>query len=311
MMDNLDPSRSAQYLERLAAAAVAVIRGDYRAATNIFELTRSNSTSVEGAGLAETFGLMTVKIEAREFALEQALNELRRKNADLETAAQLHEDFSRFFSTSILFLCSYSMLLAFLRSVMGFEMGPTSIASYAMNLVLFVMYCLMIFYFTRNRQYPMSMFGVTTQNWKRAVAESLLALVPVLILLVLVKVYLVNNNPEFAGKPIVDWSDWGPRKMWLIYGPSSVAQEFTTRGFQQTCIERLLTGKYRTWIAIILTSAQFAVVHLHYSFFTGMVAFSGGVFFGWLYSRHRTILGVSLIHYLVGQVTFGPLQLIH
>jgi len=60
----------------------------------------------------------------------------------------------------------------------------------------------------------------------------------------------------------------------------------------------------------VLGAAEFGVVHLHYSFALGILSFIGAVLFGSLYARHRTILGITVAHYILGQFIFGPLQLI-
>lgn len=82
-------------------------------------------------------------------------------------------------------------------------------------------------------------------------------------------------------------------------------QELSCRGFQQTRIERLLTSNRRTQVAILLSAAQLGVVHLHYSFRIGLISFVGAVLFGFLYARHRTIIGITIAHYILGQIIFG------
>jgi hypothetical protein len=156
----------------------------------------------------------------------------------------------------------------------------------------------------------MSSFGLTWKNWKRSLVESLLVCIPALGFLIAFKALLVRYDPRFQGKPIVEWGNWGPWQMFVIYVLVSSAQELSTRGFLQTCIERVLQGKGRTVLAILLGSAEFGVVHLHYSFELGVLAFFGAVLFGGLYARHRTIFGITVAHYILGQCIFGPLQLV-
>ena len=127
--------------------------------------------------------------------------------------------------------------------------------------------------------------------------------------LVLLKALLVRYDPQWSGRPVIEWTIWEPWQMVLIYIPISFAQEAMGRGFTQTCIERLLTGNRRKRLAIVLASAEFGAMHLHYSFGMGMIAFAGSIFLGVLYARHRTLVGVILCHYVLGQLIFGPLQL--
>ncbi len=300
----------ASHFTKLAAAGQEIIRGNYRAATHIFDLTREGACPEEVGELAELFGFMTVKVEAREHALEKALAEVRKKNGDLLEAAQLRAEFSKLFTASILLLCCYSMLVSFLREVLHVEMSPLAWATHLVNLGLFVMLGGSMAWFLRRHRYPMNSFGLTWTNWKRSLLESLLACIPALGLLVLFKAFLVRYDAVYRGGPLIVWANWGPWQMFLVYILVSSAQELSTRGFLQTCIERVLQGKGRTVLAILLSSAEFGVVHLHYSFELGVLAFFGAVLFGSLYARHRTIFGITVAHYVLGQCIFGPLQLV-
>ena len=299
----------ASHLTRLAAAGQEVIRGNYRAAAQIFDLTREGSCPADVGELAEVFGFMTVKVEAREHALEKALVEVRKKNADLLEASQLRAEFSKVFIGTIILLCCYTMMVSFLRDGLHVEMSALAWATHLVNLGLFLMLGGSM-WFLRRHHYPMGTFGLTWKNWKRSLIESLLVCIPALGFLILFKALLVRNYPPYQGKPIVEWANWGPWQMFAIYVLVSSAQELSTRGFLQTCIERVLQGKGRTTLAILLGSAEFGVVHLHYSFELGVLAFFGAMLFGTLYARHRTIVGITVAHDILGQCIFGPLQLV-
>jgi hypothetical protein len=296
--------------QRLTAASEEVIRGNYRAATEIFDLTRENNCGEAAAELAEMFGLMTVKVQAREHALEKTLAELKKKNADLKRAVQLRAEFSKLFSGTVLLLCVYAVAVSFLRNVMGLEMTALAWPTHLVNLGLFVMLAGLMVWFLRRHHYPMQTFGLTWKNWRRAVAESLLICIPALGALAVFKLCLVHYHTPYMGKPVIEWTTWGPWQMFIVYAFVASAQELSTRGFMQTCIERVLPGKGRTRLAIVLGAAEFGVVHLHYSFALGMLAFCGAILFGSLYARHRTIVGITIAHYILGQCIFGPLQLV-
>jgi hypothetical protein len=304
------PEPEVSHFTKLAAAGQEVIRGNYRAAAQIFDLTREGRCPEDVGELAEIFGFMTVKVEAREHALEKALTEVRRKNAELQEAAELRAEFSKLFTGTIILLCCYVMMVAFLREGLHVNMSPLAWATHALNLGLFVMLGGSMAWFLRSHHYPMNTFGLTWNNWKRSLVESLLVCIPAIGALLLFKALLVRFDPRYQGQPVVEWRNWGPWQMFLIYILVSLAQELSSRGFLQTCIERLLQGKGRTTLAILLGSAEFGVVHLHYSFELCVLAFFGAILFGSLYARHRTIVGITVAHYILGQCIFGPLQLV-
>jgi HD-GYP domain-containing protein (c-di-GMP phosphodiesterase class II) len=79
-------------LDFLARTAKEISKGDYRAAGEIFELTKSEIYPAGITELAEAFGMMLVMVEAREERLEQLIENLRRKKLMLEEASKSLRD---------------------------------------------------------------------------------------------------------------------------------------------------------------------------------------------------------------------------
>lgn len=95
-------------LERLAKVARELSEGNYARADELFQMTRQVDWPLEVRELAEAFGLMAVKVEAREFSLEQANADLRQKNGELaealrqlELQTQMKEVLARFVPQSV------------------------------------------------------------------------------------------------------------------------------------------------------------------------------------------------------------------
>jgi len=74
--------------ERLLAHLIELTRdvsqGVYDRAGEVFEFTKTGEYPERIVELAESFGMMIVKVEGREFQLEQIIEELRQKNEELE-----------------------------------------------------------------------------------------------------------------------------------------------------------------------------------------------------------------------------------
>lgn len=77
----------ADRLERLRALSEKVAHGEYDVFDEIAELTADEAAS-ELHGLAEAFGMMVVRIEAREFHLSGVIDELTEARRRLEDARQ-------------------------------------------------------------------------------------------------------------------------------------------------------------------------------------------------------------------------------
>ncbi len=66
----------------------AISQGKYDRAQQLFELTKEGEYPSEISSLAESFGMMLVRVEAREFHLKETIKELKRIRAELEIARQ-------------------------------------------------------------------------------------------------------------------------------------------------------------------------------------------------------------------------------
>lgn len=73
-------------MAQLARLAHALSEGDYTKVDDLFQMTKAGSYPPEITALAEAFGLMAVKVEAREFSLEEKNAQLARKNEELAEA---------------------------------------------------------------------------------------------------------------------------------------------------------------------------------------------------------------------------------
>ncbi|MHB8121916.1 MAG: sigma-54 interaction domain-containing protein [Desulfuromonadaceae bacterium] len=77
-----------QLFDRLITVAEDLSKGCYGQHNDIFELTKSGTYPPLIARFAEAFGMMAVKIEAREFHLEQIIEDLKRTEAELRAARE-------------------------------------------------------------------------------------------------------------------------------------------------------------------------------------------------------------------------------
>jgi len=80
--------REARLLAKLTVVCEAIARGRYEKAKQLFELTKPGEYPASVAVLAEAFGLMLVKVEAREYHLEQVVDDLRRAQKELAEAKE-------------------------------------------------------------------------------------------------------------------------------------------------------------------------------------------------------------------------------
>jgi catalase len=85
----MNPVTVDQALRHLIQLARQVSQGDYDQAQEVFDLTDASQQAPLVAELAEALGMMIVKVEAREFRLQNLVADLERQNALLQ--ASLHK----------------------------------------------------------------------------------------------------------------------------------------------------------------------------------------------------------------------------
>jgi membrane protease YdiL (CAAX protease family) len=89
-----------------------------------------------------------------------------------------------------------------------------------------------------------------------------------------------------------------------LYLVSAFFQEFIIRGVFQSSLERFLVGKYRVYLAIIISNVMFMGYHQPLSWVFPLLVVIPGLFWGWLYFRHRTLIGVCISHLILGVWAF-------
>ena len=297
-------AETSDVLPELTKAIMKVADGDYDETKAVFELTRESDYPADLCGLAEAVGMLAVKVEAREFRLEQVIADLKVKQAQLDEENRTRKVFSVVLCLVTIILSLYTLAFVAMSDLMPLVRTSGSAretANYALSVVL----TLVMISGIRISGLPIADFGLTLRNWQKAVRESVVYTLPVLVLCTLIKWGLVVWHPAFQGQPVLTFQE-GPG-IYLAYFLFVCFQEFFARGMLQGPMERCLIGTHARWLAIVMASIMFGVYHLHYSIQMASISALSGLYFGWLYSRHKTLLAACTAHYLVGVYALGPL----
>jgi len=165
--------------------------------------------------------------------------------------------------------------------------------------------------FIRTSGYPLADFGIGARYLLRSLLDAIVFTVPVLALVTGLKAAYLLVTAAPASLPLIDHPDlaaqWGnPQvRLWFgIYVVSCVVQELIVRGALQSSLELFLVGPHRRRRAVLVSALLFAVNHLHLSFAFAAAAFIPGLFWGWLFARHRNLVGPTLSHVVVGAYVF-------
>jgi len=213
------------------------------------------------------------------------------RNAQLQN---IQTESSFVFNSLLLALCAYSFFLAILQKYQGNAMMPTLITAGFSG--LFLVISILVIWKTK---LPLSFFGITRNNIKKSLLESGLATIIVIAVLTLVKMWAIKHWIVFQGAPVIDWSLWGAS--YYTYILISPIQEFVSRGVLQSSLERSLSdSRIRSFLAIVISSCVFGSFHIFYSLGLALLTVVSGFLWGYLFSRHKNILGISLSHFIIG-----------
>jgi hypothetical protein len=155
-------------------------------------------------------------------------------------------------------------------------------------------------------------FGLTTRNWRRSLIEGLVAVIPLFFYILWLKYIFISIDPQYKNLPLIEVNtgfdrafhviSWKQVIVMIFYAIFAPLQEFIIRGGLQGSLYWFLTGSQtaRTWTAILLSNLMFITFHSHISLAFAVAAFVPGLVWGWLYSRHKTLIGVSVSHLILG-----------
>jgi CRP/FNR family transcriptional regulator, cyclic AMP receptor protein len=151
---------------------------------------------------------------------------------------------------------------------------------------------------------PAREFGLRfADNVPRELGESLLVICGAIGLLTGLEWLLITSVPGFQNVPLFAADTLFAFEIAVYYTLLIPLQELMVRGFLQGSLETVFADRrHRTGLAIVLSNAAFAAIHLHVSPYFGVLAptmFVLGLPLGWLYARHRSLLGVALAHVII------------
>lgn len=229
-----------------------------------------------------------------------ALQAMERQLDEFKTRVTL----GNFFVYIVIMLSLFTFSLDGLKYVMNVGKNSSYI-TLPLTLAFFIFFVI----FMKTSSFPLATFGLTLNNWQKALREGVVFTIPVALLIVGLKGFLISYVPGYEGRPLIEGlaaMDADPRTWWtflfiyiLIVAP---LQEFLARGGLQGPLEEFLSSRYKVALAILVSNLLFSTMHLFMSLEIALLTFIPGVYFGWLYSRTHNLLGVWIAHALVGTI---------
>jgi len=288
---------SPEVIKTLTEHANAIVAGKYENVDKLFELTDETKNSAEVANLAEAFGMMSVKIEAREYSLEMKIDELKKKNEHIELLQKTRTQLNSIFLSIVLLVTSYIFILGILKDE---RFAHERFLKLFLDFhIVDIISIFVVVRLIRVCRFNIRDFGVTLVGWKRSVVESLAVSAVMIGAIMLVKHLIIRFYPgTFNDTRTFDFGYLDTS--FIFYLLVAPLQEFLARGTVQGTLEKLLDMKNKTFIAIMVTTFMFGALHIAYSFNLAMASFVTSWVWGWMFHRHQNLIGVSISHFLIG-----------
>lgn len=283
---------------------VALLTGKTRTATIVaktdlvaFQLFKSDLDQVTKAN-PQIIGTLLQKLYQR---LTDSYLALEERNRQLQKMSKIREELATLFTSVVLLITGYTFVLGILSNDFITRYLPEQ-SSYWISRLIEVSVLVIAFKIIRNSSLSWKDFGLNTLGAKKSIVESVVISLLVVGLLCIAKYVLMNLYPEkFPHRYIMSWEHFD--FTYITYLVVAPLQEFITRGVVQTSLQHLLVGRYRVLLAIMITSFLFGSLHVFSSFNLGLAATLTGWLWGWMYYRHKNLIGVSISHFLIGNLT--------
>ena len=216
--------------------------------------------------------------------------------------ARTRQLMGHFFISIILFLCCYTLVVERTANL-SYDLGTSIFTAVCLLLGLLFPAILVVI-----KRTPLSLefYGLNSAQWPAAIREAVLYSLPLLALTVLAKWIAVQIVPRchhldlFSGRLTQSPVNGIYLLQLAIYIALAPVQEFIVRGVLQGSLQEFLTGRHVRLKAVLISNLLFATFHLYLSPQYAVAVFLPGLVWGWLYTRHRTLIGVSVSHMLVG-----------
>lgn len=181
-------------------------------------------------------------------------------------------------------------------------------ASAYLTIPVIFLFGLAFFQLVKKSDFDLKTFGVTQDGMSASITDGLMLSIAVMMpVIVAYKFFTINFDPQSAGAPVFLYpgilASLDPKQKILLmiaFGLYVPVFEFIARGVTQTSFMMFLTHKNRRWQAILLTALFFSVSSVDISVTFAICLFVLNLFWGWLYSRHSSLAGVILSHWLLG-----------
>lgn len=163
----------------------------------------------------------------------------------------------------------------------------------------------------RRSAFPLESYGLTIRRGGPIALQSIIWTIPWLLLLLALKLALMQWAPSMADRPLFDPTALfagGPFDLRfylfaiIVYMLHAPLQEFVARAGLQGTLQHFIPAPAGgvNWKAILVSNLLFASAHCFLGLWFVLAVFVPGLFWGWMFAKQRSLIGVIVSHIVVG-----------
>ena len=213
----------------------------------------------------------------------------------------------RFIVLMFAMIATYQLALAALVLVPRTARPPNSILAFVFAIWTVIPVALSL----RHNPFPLASYGLTIRAGGHIALQALIWTIPLLVLLLVLKMALMRWAPSMADRPLFDPAALFAGRPFdlafyllaiLLYAIHAPLQEFVARAGLQGTLQHFIPVSPGSinWKAILISNLLFASAHCFIGLWFSLAAFVPGLFWGWMFARQRSIIGVMASHIVVG-----------
>lgn len=186
-----------------------------------------------------------------------------------------------------------------------FNLNLSLVASTILGAPALFVFTLITLFVIHKSGFPFRFFGFNLNHWKYNILEAFIFTLPFLLLTLLYKyIYLLwhPSHPHLfnlslsRGESLSTFASLNLAIVYLLFIP---CQEIIFRGTLQTALAHFLAKPFNQIRSILLSSMMFATTHVHLGLRLVMITALLGMFWGFLFARQKSLVGVIFSHGLV------------
>ena len=237
---------------------------------------------------------------------KKTVNYLHKINTRATELINTQKNINFFLINVVVFLSLFAIFVPYLEDIIK------NVYSTLITTPLVLIGTILVFLRLRALNLPLTVIGVTTDNLKKTIIESVTISFGILLVAIGLKFILIHTVQAYSSQPLFlsgytsyELMNGRPMNIYLyiasilFYAVHAIFQEIVARGSIQGIFSQVFP-EHKKFYAVILASLVFASIHAYFGLGAVMIVFVPGLFWGWLYYRQQNIFGAIISHIIIG-----------